>query len=278
MRKVLIGVLIACLSVGLATVAFATEFSWSGSAEFGIEGTSDGASGDFFGSASLTVDATATSGPWGAGVTLEDGAISDGYISYSGAAFTLTMYPLGVDNGVFDVEIWDPAAGALVDPLGIPSNPGLKLDVPMEGFDFYAVVNNHANAQVTYNFAGGVGFSMGPLGLDFTFNSNQENKTSSYGAQVSYSAGSMSFTGQYGGFAPEGGDALTGYYGKLEYTLPGGSAFTLSYNGSGEYGKIYGEFTTPLAENVDLTFDVTSTNTPGADTVTGWEGKIGFSV
>jgi len=296
MRKVLIGVLIACLSLGLATVAFAgTEISTSGNIEFKITGSSAaGEASGLFGAGDVLIDynVTATSGNWKAVVSPEfdigGGALveCDAYLEYSGAAFDLILDPTGIDNGVFDVEC------AADITLGIPASPGVKLSVPMEGFDFYAVVNNQQDgSDVIYNFAGGVDFSMGPLGLGFTFNSDQKNKTSSYGAQVTYSADSLSFTGQYGGYSPEGGTGGSGYVAGIDYTLAGGSSFSLYYYGADAdlnsadgtartaYSKVEGSFSTPLAENVSLTFTVTSTDDgSGGESVTDWEGKIGFSV
>ncbi|MCD6575261.1 hypothetical protein J7K97_06255 [Candidatus Aerophobetes bacterium] len=307
MRKVLIGVLIACLSLGLATVAFAgTEISTSGNIEFKVTGSSEaGAANGLFGAGDVLIDynVTATSGNWKAVVSPEfdigGGELGecDAYLQYSGGAFDLILDPTGIDNGIFDVEC------AADITLGIPSNPGVKLSVPMEGFDFYAVVNNQQDgSDVIYNFAGGVDFSMGPLGLGFTFNSNQKGVTkedgtplwdtaSSYGAQVTYSADSLSFTGQYGGYSPEGGTGGSGYVAGIDYTLAGGSSFSLYYYGADAdlnsadgtartaYSKVEGSFSTPLAENVSLTLTVTSTDDgSGGESVTEWEGKIGFSV
>jgi len=129
---------------------------------------------------------------------------------------------------------------------------------------------------------------MDALGLGFLFNSNQADETSSYGAQLTYALDAMSFTGQYGGFSPNAGGSGTGYVVKVAYTLPGGSGLALEYYGAdatlnggtpNPYSKLYGEFNTPLSENVTLTFDVTSTdNGSGVDAVTDWEGKIGITL
>jgi len=60
MRKILIGTLVACMSLlGLAGMA-AADFSWSGWVDFGMTGTSDGASGVFADSAGIDVEARAT--------------------------------------------------------------------------------------------------------------------------------------------------------------------------------------------------------------------------
>lgn len=273
MRKVLVGALIVCLSLGLAGMAYAVDTSWSSSAEFGIEGSSEGATGFFSGCANIAVAGSATSGPWSAGVTAKfdsgEGPVAfldAAFIKYTASSFGLTMQPLGIDNGLYDIEI-PFIADLLGFPLGIPSNPGIKLDVPMEAFNFFVILNNTSDGdQVIYNFAGGIDFAMGPLGLGFTLNSDQENDATSYAAKVSYSADALTLVGQIGGRQAEGFDASTGMYGKLGYTLPGGGAFCLSYNTSTtpevdeQWSKIYGEFSTPVAEKVNFVVWVENQN------------------
>lgn len=288
MKKFLIGALIVCLSLGLTGMAMAADVSWSGSVDLGIEGTSaEGeASGNFFGDWELNVEGTATSGPWSATVAMENFEIDDAYLMYSADAYDLTLDADGIDNDIYDIE-----CAAEDVTLGIPSRAGLQLDLPMETFDFYAIVNNTAvGDEIKYNFAGGVDFAMDALGLGLTFNSDGENETSSYGAQVTYTMGALSLTGQYGSFSPDEGDAGSGYAGMLTYTLAGGSAFTLEYYGADEtlnsadgvtrdaYSSIYGEFTTPIAESVDLYIDMTSTDSGENDTVTEWEAYVEFSI
>lgn len=286
MRKILIGTLVACMSLlGLAGMA-AADFSWSGAVEFGISGTSDGASGVFDGSAGIDVEGTATSGPWSGTVAFEDFALDDGYITYGADAFDLTMNPVGIDSDLGDVS----CAAAVT--LGIPSNPGLKLEVPTGGIDFFAIVNNvGVGDDVTFNFAGGIDFAMEALGLGLVYNSDQENETSSYKGEVSYSIDDLSLLLQYGSFSPDDGDAGAGYYFEAGYTIAEGTTATVSYAGADEtlnsadavtrdaFSEIYGEVVTALADNVDLTIDVTSTDDgSGADAVTAWEALIGFSI
>ena len=293
MRKVLVAAVITCLILGLAVGAMAVELSWSGSAEFGIKGTTkEGeASGTFFGKGKITLTGTATSGPWEVGVEISaDPGVGDvdGYLKYSAEAFTLTLED-SVDNSIYDV------GGAAGSP-NIPGHAGLKLEVPF-GSSFYIILNNTGVGEdVVYNFAGGADFAVGALDLGVTFNSNGEEAAdwygSSYALKVGYSLDAVSLTAQYGAWSPvaAGLEAGSGYYFKMGYSLAGGGAFTLSYtgvdknlNGKGtptpeDYSKIYAEYTTPIAENVDLTFDVTSTDDgSGAETVTTWEGKIAIS-
>jgi len=285
MRKILIGALIVCLTLGLAGMA-AADFSWSGWVDFGITGTSDGASGVFADSAGIDVEATATSGPWSGTVAFEDFALDDGYITYGADAFDLTMNPVGIDSDLGDVSC------AADVTLGIPSNAGLKLEVPAGGLDFSAIVNNvAAGDDVTFNFAGGIDFAMEALGLGLVYNSDQENETSSYKGEVSYSIDDLSLLLQYGSFSPDDGDAGSGYYFEAGYTISEGTTVTVSYAGADEtlnsadgvtrdaFSEIYGEVVKSLADNVDLTIDVTSTDDgSGADAVTAWEALIGFSI
>ncbi len=290
MRKIFLGVLIVCLSLGLAAGAMAVPvIDWSAGVDFNVTGTSGGNdSGLFGGCANIAATATQSYGPFDGSVTFKFDSgecpvafIDGAFIRYNAAAFNVTMQPLGIDNGLFDVRNF------AEDGLGIPSNPGLKINVPMEGFDLYGIVNNQIGS-VIYNFAGGVDFTMDALGLGFTFNSRQGAPAgSSYGAQLTYALDAMTFTGQYGGFSPNAGGSGTGYVVKVAYTLPGGSGLCLEYYGCdatlnndvAPFSKIYGEFNTPLAENVTLTFDVASTDAgAGTPAVTAWEGKIGITL
>ena len=286
MRKILIGTLVACMSLlGLAGMA-AADFSWSGWVDFGITGTSDGASGVFADSAGIDVEATATSGSWSGTVAFEDFALDDGYITYGADAFALTMNPVGIDSDLGDVSC------AADVTLGIPSNAGLKLEVPTGGIDFFAIVNNvGVDDDVTFNYAGGIDFAMEALGLGLVYNSDQENETSSYKGEVSYSIDDLSLLLQYGSFSPDDGDAGAGYYFEAGYTIAEGTTALVSYIGADDtlnsadgvtrdaFSEIYGEVVTALADSVDLTIDVTSTDDgSGADSVTAWEALIGFSI
>jgi len=282
MKKGLIGLVIVSFVLVFTAGAMAAEFSWSGDASFGIEGTSDGAAGDFFGSGDLYLNATATSGAWGVGVELGkengDPVYIDPFITYTAEAFTLTLDD-SIDNGVFDTEV-----------PGIPANPGLKLEIPMEAFTPYVIVNNVADDdEVTYNFAGGADFTTGAMGLGVTLNSNGEDESTSYGVKATYSMDALSLTGEYGVLSPKDGDSGSGYYAEVGYSIAGGGSFTFHYSGADEniavgdedytkWSEIYGEFTYPIAESVDFTVDVTSTNAEELDeSITTYEAKVGFS-
>ena len=290
MRKILIGTLVACISLlGLAGMA-AADFSWSGWVDFGITGTSDGASGVFADSAGIDVEATATSGPWSGTVAFEDFALDDGFISYAADAFDLTMNPVGIDSDLGEITCAPAEADSIV--LGIPSNAGLKLGVPTGGIDFFAIVNNvGAGDDVTFNYAGGIDFAMDALGLGLVYNSDQEAESTSYKGEVSYSIDDLALLLQYGSFTPEGGDAGAGYYFEAAYTIAEGTTALVSYIGADDtlnsadgvtrdaFSEIYGEVVTALADSVNLTIDVTSTDSgTGADSVTAWEALIGFSI
>ena len=154
--------------------------NWNAGADFNVTGTSGGDdSGLFGGSAQIGATATQSYGPFDGSVTFKFDSgecpvafIDGAFIRYNAAAFNLTFQPLGIDNGIFDVRNF------AEDGLGIPSNPGLKVSVPLEGFDIFGIVNNE-DGSVIYNFAGGVNFSMDALGLGFTFNSRQGAPASS---------------------------------------------------------------------------------------------------
>ncbi len=288
MRKLLIGALIVCLSLLGLTAMAAAEFSWSGAVSFGITGASDGASGVLnAGAGGIDVEATATSGPWTGTVGFEDFALDDATLVYGADAFDLTMNPVGIDSGLYDI------ATAADVTLGIPSNPGMKLDLPTGGVDIFAVVNNSADAadELVWNFAGGADFSMDALGLGLVYNSDQENATNSYAAQVTYSVSDIDLIGQYGSYTPDGGDAGAGYYVEAGYTLAEGTVLTVSYAGADAtlnsadgtardtFAEIYGEVVVTLADNVELTIDVTSTDDgSGVDSVTAWEALVELSI
>jgi len=303
MKKVLVGALIACLTLGLATVAFAgTEISTSGAIEFTVSGTSDGASG-LFGAGDVLIDynVVATSGPWKAVVSPEfdiggdDFCECDAYIDYEGEAFTLRLDPTGISNAVFDIYSYKAD-----DELNMKGNPGIKLTIPMEGFSFYVVANNQDDGEgnTVFNFGGGVDFSMDSLSFGLKFNSDSVETSdfygTSYGAKVGYSMGALSLTGEYGAWNPKEDtlEAGSGYFFKMVYTLAGGDSLTLQYKSSDEnlngltsgptdhaYSQIKGVYSHSLAENVTCSFEVASTdNGYDEESVTTWKAKLSISV
>ncbi|RLE12011.1 hypothetical protein DRJ04_06980 [Candidatus Aerophobetes bacterium] len=274
MRKVLVGALIVCLSLGLATIAMAAEISWSGSVDFGITGESGG-SVDILTGWELDVSAADSSGPWSATVAFANDAgafdIDDAYIEYAAEAFTLQLNPVGVGNDLYDL--------AVDDDIDLTSNPGISLTIPMETFSF-SLVGNKASGADTYNFGAGVDFSMDNLGFGLIFNSDQESAEfdSSYAGKISYTMDALTLTGEYGAVSGGTLDGVSRYYAELGYTLTGGSVITLSYLGSSEdLSEIYAELSTPIAEKVDFIVDLTSTTT-GGSTTTEYEAYLEFSL
>ena len=287
MRKVLVGALIVCLSLGLATIAMAAEISWSGTVDFGITGESGG-SVDILTGWELDVSAADSSGPWSATVAFTTGAIEieieeeevkladalvidDAYIEYAAEAFTLQLNPVGVGNDLYDL--------AVDDDIDLTSNPGISLTIPMETFSF-SLVGNKASGADTYNFGAGVDFSMDNLGFGLIFNSDQESAEfdSSYAGKISYTMDALTLTGEYGAVSGGTLDGVSRYYAELGYTLTGGSVITLSYLGSSEdLSEIYAELSTPIAEKVDFIVDLTSTTT-GGSTTTEYEAYLEFSL
>ena len=284
MRKVLVGALIVCLSLGLATIAMAAEISWSGTVDFGITGESGG-SVDILTGYELNVSAADSSGPWSATVAFTTGAIEieieeeevkladalvidDAYIEYAAEAFTLQLNPVGVGNDLYDLGIGD-----------LSENAGISLTIPMETFSFSLVGNKKAEED-TYNFGAGVDFSMDNLGFGLIFNSDQESAEfdSSYAGKVSYTMDALTLTGEYGAVSGGTLDGVSRYYAELGYTLTGGSVITLSYLGSSEdYSEIYAELSTPIAEKLDFIVDLTSTTEAG-ETTTTYEAYLEFSL
>ena len=286
MRKILIGVLVICLSLGLGGMAMGQlELAWDTTVEFGISGASDGASGVFDGSVDLDLVTTATSGPWSIKVEWEEFGLDDAYLTYTADAFELTMSPVEVHQNLYDV-------GCAADiTLGTPQNPGVELSIPTGELDFFTVVNNVADGDdVNFNFAGGIDFSMDDLGLGLVYISDGEAETNMYGGEITYSVNDLDLTAQYGSFSPDDGDAGTGYYFEAEYAIAEGTTVLVSYAGADDtlnsadgvardvFSEIYGEIVRSLADNIDLTIDVTSTDDGLVDAVTAWEVLIGFAI
>jgi len=311
MRKVLVATVITCLTLGLTAGAMAQpEISTSGAIEFTLKGTSaEGEASGLFGAGDVLIDynVTLTSGPWTAVVSPEFDiggealAECDAYITYSGEAFTLTLDPTGIDNGIFDIYAYG-LDGAIDGAPNIASNPGLKLEVPF-GSSFYLVVNNQQSStdpeNAVFNFGGGLSTSMGGVSLDLAFNSDgDEGNTwygSSYGLKVGYALDAISLVAEYGAWSPGADDleAGSGYYFEFGYTLPGGDSLTLSYTGSDknlngagygpsdhDYSKIKGVYSHSLAESVTLSFEVASTDDGYGEeeSITTWTGKISIAI
>lgn len=302
MKKGLLAVVVvlACALVG-AGIATAAEISTSGAIQFKVSGTSEeGKASGLFGAGDVLVDynVEVTSGAWGAVVSPEfdiaGGAVCecDAYITYTSDMATLTLDPTGIDYGLYDLYAARPDGGP-----NIPSNAGIKVEVPFEPLTLTAVVNNQeSGADVLWNFGFGVDYTMESLTLGLMGNSACKDAPwygTSYGLKAVYEMAPMTFTGEYGSFSPlaDEKESGSGYYVEFAYATDEMGDFTLSYrgadakySGAGDptgleaYSKIYGEWGYALTDAVTFTADVTSEDLgDGTDAITSYEGKIGVS-
>jgi len=364
MKKGLIGAILAAFVLVFASGAMATDvdFTYNGTIQFKITGTSaEGACSGLFGAGDVLVDLNfvATCDSWEFAVSPEldigGGAVveCDAYITYHGSMFDFTMYPTGVDFGLYDI------VGNVGDSEpNIPSNPGIKVVFPLEMATITFVVNNQCGQEaycttvwdcqcdcdsfwygieeydiplcwcdpecalawsdadsVIFNFGGSVDFALDPLTFGIMFNSNADKSSTWYGnafgAKASFAMDPLTFIVEYGTWTPttprygcsgypcwdgceiyeyDDLEAGTGYYVEMDYDAGDMGAFVFSYNHADEklngagiatpeaYSKLYFEYTYPLAECVNLIFDVTNTNDgSGGDAVTDYEGVISCS-
>jgi len=311
MKKGLLAVvtILACALVG-AGIATAAEISTSGTIEFKISGTSEegAASGAFAnGDVNVIYGVTITSGAFEAYIApkadltgtvtdVDDNSTNvltydDAYITYTGEMATLTMYPFGVDYGLYDLYAYGEDGGIDGAP-NIPSEPGIKAEVPFEPLTLTAVVNSSTTEdnEVLYNYALGLDYAADSLTFGIMANSTPvEDETwygTSYGLKVSYEMAPMTFTVEYGSFSPSaaGKEAGSGYYAEFSYETDETGTFKLSYtgadakfNGAGTptpaaYSKIYGEWVYPVTENTDLTLSAWSEDTgDGTGAATSYE-------
>ena len=310
MKKGLVvaAVLVACV-FGFTGAVLAADISTSGTIEFKVTGTSqDGQASGLFGAGDVLVDysVTLTSGTFEANLTPEfdltgtEMTFDDAYIKWAPDTLSITMKPLGIDKELYDIA--GMAGGG--DPPIIPSNPGIGIEVPVVPFTFDLVANNVAvgdDAVFSYGF--GMKYALDGVTLEGLYgNSDVEDLAenpwygSFYGAQVTAALDSLTLTGQYGTFSPEtaGYEDGSGYFGKLEYVLGEGlGTVALEYTGVDkyfntagdpatavkEYHKIYGEYSYPLTDAVNLKLDVASIEPgTGADSYTEYEVVIGVSL
>jgi len=303
MKKGLLAVVIVltCALIG-AGVATAAEVSTSGAIEFTISGTSEeGAVSGTFGAGDVLVDynVEVTSGAWGAVVSPEfdigGGTLAecDAYITYTSDMATLTLDPTGIDYGLYDVE------GAAGGP-NIPSNPGIKVEVPFEPITLTVVANNEGDGtgKLAFHYGLGVDYAMESLTLGVMVNSASKTTPlpdwygTAYGLKVEYEMAPMTFIGEYGSFSPskDGLKSGSGYYAEFDYATDEMGDFVVSYTGADKnlngagvptteaYSKIYGEWGYPLTDAVTFTADVTSENVgAGTGAITTYEAKIGIS-
>ena len=302
MKKGLLAVvtILACALIG-AGIATAAEISTSGTVEFKISGSSGAGASFANGDVNVIYGVTITSGAFEAYIApkadltgtvtgVDDNSTNvltydDAYIKYAGEMATLTMYPFGVDYGLYDLYAAEPDGAP-----NIPSKPGIKAEVPFEPLTLTAVVNSSADGDVLYNYGLGLDYTADSLTFGLMANSTPvEDETwygTSYGVKVSYEMAPMTFTVEYGSFSPSaaGKEAGSGYYAEFSYETDETGTFKLSYtgadakfNGAGTptpaaYSKIYGEWVYPVTENTDLTLSAWSEDTgDGTGAATSYE-------
>ena len=301
MKKGLLAVvtILACALIG-AGIATAAEISTSGTVEFKISGGSGAGASFANGDVNVIYGVTITSGAFEAYIAPKadlTGTVTDGdnstnvltyddvYIKYAGEMATLTMYPFGVDYGLYDLYAAEPDGAP-----NIPSKPGIKAEVPFEPLTLTAVVNSSADGDVLYNYGLGLDYTADSLTFGIMANSTPvEDETwygTSYGVKVSYEMAPMTFTVEYGSFSPSaaGKEAGSGYYAEFSYETDETGTFKLSYtgadakfNGAGTptpaaYSKIYGEWVYPVTENTNLTLSAWSEDTgDGTGAATSYE-------
>jgi len=302
MKKGLVigAVLVAC-AFAFTGAALAAEISTSGTIEFKLTGTSeeDQASG-LFGAGDVLVDysVTLTSDSWEVNLTPEFDLASealtfdDAYIKYSLETLAFTMKPLGIDKELFDVE------GKDGEP-DIPSNPGIGVNMVVAPLTLDLAVNNQAvGDEAKFNYAFGAKYGIDLVTLEAVYGTSDVETAdwygSYYGVLVLAELDSLTLEGQYGIFSPEaeGLEDGSGYYAKVAYGLGEGlGTVALEYwgadkelNGKGvptekDYSKIYGEYSHPLTDAVDLIIDVASIEPgTGVDSYTEYEVLIGVSL
>ena len=311
MRKVLIGVLVVCISLGLASAAMADFTTNSGGqVVFGVYGD-DGPTCDFYfggGDIELWYQVMQTCGPWGAEVKVsyDTGEEDDGEIYvrsaslwYDGGTWKATAFPNGVDSGVFDIENCD---GGMP---GIPCNPGIMFETTADTLDVWLKVNNQCcppcgSDELVWNFAGGAGFNMDGLGIDFVYNSDQGPKTAnSWGVKGTYSMDQLALTGEYGSYTgPWGAPTGNGWYLNGCWNMDTGDSLSVTYMGADAnfndrpvpWSKNSGEYTHVLDSCVSLVLGAASVSGCDyhsipmseteytADTSTSWWAKIVCSI
>ena len=245
MKKGLIGAILAAFVLVFASGAMATDvdFTYNGTIEFKITGTSaEGSCSGLFAAGDVLVDLNfvATCGSWELNVSPEldigGGAMAecDAYITYHGSMFDFTMYPTGVDFGLYDI------VGNVGDSEpNIPSNPGIKIVFPLEMATITFVVNNQCGQEaycttiddcycdcweeycycdpycdvawsdgssVIFNLGGSIDFALDPLTFGIMFNANADKSSdwygNAFGAKASFAMDPLTFIVQYGTWTP----------------------------------------------------------------------------
>jgi len=212
----------------------------------------------------------------------------------------LTMKPLGIDYGLYDLYAYgelDADGDPSIDgPPNIPENAGIEVSIPFEAATLTTVVNNQddGTGKLAFNYGLGLDYTMESLTFGVMGNSTPITDATwygtSYGIKAVYTMAPMTLTGEYGAFSPSaaGKEAGSGYYVEFDYATDEMGDFVLSYtgadakfNGAGTatdhaYTKIYGEWAYPVMEDTTLTLSLTNEDTglTGATAVTSYEGTV----
>ncbi|MEA3485491.1 MAG: hypothetical protein U9R03_02165 [Candidatus Aerophobetes bacterium] len=315
-KSLLVMMVLTAMALIFAGTVFAGEVSTSGAVEFQVSGTS--AEGEVSGlfdeadtDAALSYSFSLDEAPWTAGITATfelvdtdeepEGwkqSLSGAYITYDAEMMELTMNPLGIDYGLYDLyaygELDEEGDPSIDGAPNIPENAGVKVFIPFEATTLTAVVNNQEDdGELAFNY--GVGFDYAMESLTFGLMANSTPVAgatwygTSYGLKLVYDIAPTTFTGEYGSFSPSGEkEEGSGYYGKLAYAMDAMGDLSLSYagadenfNGAGDptdhaYAKIEGEWSYPATEDTTLTLIVTSEDTglAEAEAVTSYEGML----
>lgn len=298
MKKALvIGVgLLVCVfmfsSIALAEITTSGVIEWK---VFGTDEKADGfeaASPRFkYGDVRMHYDVKLTSGAWEAlvapRITLDadpEEVVDDGsYLKVYLDGSSVMLKPR-LDYGVFDVY-----SVTHDDPANIPTEPGVKLDVPFKplDMDLVVVVNSTpvykigggttgtGNMETKWNYGTGLTFDVEPISVSVQFVTSDVTDYnwygSAYGAKLTADLDPISIEAQFATFSPEaaGKKDGSGIFGKVGYALSEGLGdVALEYKGSDkqfngcgtatddDYTKIKGSYTYPLAEAVNVTLAV----------------------
>jgi hypothetical protein len=305
-KGLVVGVALAVSVLMFSSLALA-EITTSGSVQWKLYGSDEKVGGYEvaspifkYGDVRMHYDVLLTSGPWEAlfapRVRLDDPnpfVEDDGsYLKVALDSSSVMLKPR-LDYGVFDVYAYGPA-GAIDGAANIPTEPGVKLNLPFKPLDMSLdlVLNSSAvykgtggatgtgDQESKWNYGAGLSFAAEPVSVSLQFvTSDVTDATwygSSYGAKLDVDLAPLTITAEFASWSPEyaGYDDGSGMYAKVGYALDEGlGSLALEYKGSDkefngagygpstdDYSKLTGSYTYPLAEAVNMTFSVGSVN------------------
>ena len=214
----------------------------------------------------------------------DDGSYIKAYMNSSSV-----MFKPRLDYAVFDVY-----SGIADGEANIPKEPGIKFDIPMKPLDMTleAVVNStavykntggtsgHGDMETKFNYGAGLTFAVAPLSVGVQFITTDVTSAiwygSAYGAKLEVDLSPISLTAEFVTWSPEFWwcNDGSGVYGKVGYDLGAGLGnIALEYKGSdknfngvwmgptdGDYSKLKGEYSYPLAQSVNMVVGVAKVN------------------